>query len=219
MRKLFVSAIMAATTMIGGCAADAAFYAFKAVDAASSTQFQVANKDGVDLDFELEKAWAMPFVKREIGFTSKNKCQYSGVLVPWDRTWEIVQNMGDSGTQQVTPPNPGVMAGHAALIYERKCQGQPTEAMMFAGEMPTGRAYLGRKFNGAPFVPWHHNASTQDMFQYTEDQRPLWFQQVVDRLIRLSPTSPDAKKAVAESKDILIKLYPEKAAAIEVALK
>ncbi len=111
------------------------------------------------------------------------------------------------------------MAGHAALIYERKCQGQAAEEMMYAGEMPTGRAYLGRKFNGAPFVPDHHNASTQDMFRYSEAQRPLWFQQVVDRLIRLSPTSPDAKKVVAESKDILIKLYPEKAAAIDAALK
>lgn len=218
MRKIVISAIMATTTMLGGCAADVIFHSYQAIDAASSTQYRIANQDGVDLDFELEKAVALPIVQREFGFTSK-KCEFSGVLVPWDRTWELVHNMGDSGSQQVTAPNPGVLAGHALIVYERKCPGQAAEAIMAAGEMPTSRAYVARKFNGAPFVLSMFNASTQDMSQYTEAQRPLWFQQVVDRLIRLAPTSPDAKKAVRESKETLIKLYPEKAKAIEVALK
>lgn len=218
MRKLFVSAIMAATTMLGGCAADALFHTYKVVDAATSTQYRIANQDGVDLDFELEKTVALPIVQREFGFTSK-KCAFSGALVPWDRTWEVVHNMGDSGSTQVTPPNPGVLAGHALIVYERKCPGQAAEAIMAAGEMPTSRAYVARKFNGAPFVLPLFNASTQDMFEYTEAQRPLWFQQIVDRMIRLAPTSADAKKVVQESKDSLIKIYPEKAAAIELALK
>lgn len=216
MKKYLAASAIAVSAVLSGCAADILLYqAFKVVDDVTSTQYRVGTKDGLDLNDELDYAWAIPVKMREIT-RSTNNCAFKGAVVPWERTWEIVESH-DSQTK-VTPPAPGVIAGHVILTYQMTCPGKQPEDMFDSGEISVGRAILGRGFDGHRFIPGGNNSSSFDMLELAPEKRPQWLPQVVDRLVRIAPTNKDAALIVRESRSSLVKLYPEKAAAIDKAI-
>lgn len=216
MKKYLAASAIAVSAVLSGCAADILLYqAFKVVDDVTSTQYRVGSKDGLDLNNELEYAWAIRPEIREMT-RSTNNCAFKGAVVPWERTWEIVES--HDSQSKVTPPAPGVIAGHVILTYQMTCPGKQPEDMFDAGEIMTGRAILARGFDGHRFIHEVTNSSSFDMLELAREKRPQWLPQVVDRLVRIAPANSDAALIVRESRSSLVKLYPEKAAAIDKAI-
>jgi len=111
------------------------------------------------------------------------KCEFKGVMVPFVRDWDVVQNR-DGMDEVVQRAEPGKIAGMAFLVNEKVCEGAEPEKLMRGGEKY--RLVAGGNFYKK------HTVMASDLLTSPKEQQPRWLIQVFDRLERLAPTDPVA---------------------------
>jgi hypothetical protein len=196
----------------------------------------------VKLASELNQAQPVVYQPAMTGATKENEgCTYKAFLVPYERDWDDVRTT-ESG-QAVDKAQPGVIAGHVALVYERDCPAGP-----LAGKAPILRAgiqhlnHILRGENAGKYaltglaglddpkyagmsqakkeriryvLTYDFGLSTKD---YTESvEVPKWLPQVVGRLVKLAPGNPEVKAALTFDQVNFAKVAPNLAEAINTA--
>lgn len=121
------------------------------------------------------------------------KCKYTGLAVPYERTWEEV--VESSGVQTVIPPEPGKLAGYAILINKKTCLGQEPVAMFRVST----RDERGVFFNKGTMQKAYPIVSSQ-LSSLREDQRPKWLAQVMQTVATQAETNPAASEFLAYTK-------------------
>lgn len=116
-------------------------------------------------------------------------CRWTGVAIPYARTWE--ETVSNGYVETVLSSEPDKIAGYALLINKKQCPGKADEAMFRVATMiepPTSRfkgtlmmGYAGR------FV---------QLASLREDERPRWLPQVLGALANAAKTNPAAKEFV-----------------------
>ena len=96
-------------------------------------------------------------------------CVWSGVVVPYERTWPEVQ----SGfiEDKVLAPEPGKVAGYALVVNQQACPGQAPESMFRISEFKKP-SRNGSFLYGRPTV-------SQLVSSIKPDERPKWLEQVM----------------------------------------
>jgi hypothetical protein len=112
------------------------------------------------------------------------KCHYTGLAVPFDRTWDEVVNNGS--VEMVLPPEPGKLVGHALIFNKKTCPGKEPEAMFRVATR---------------FLPLMNKSSLQkgylthgiQLSNMPADQRPKWLPQVMEAVVKAAEIEPAAK--------------------------
>lgn len=132
---------------------------------------------------------AAPVLIRVRPRTEEEKCIYSGVMVPFDRTWEEVTRVNDMDL--VSPPEPGKIAGYGVLVNRKECEGKAPEAIFRIGSPNNGMvmARQGRMMEGAVVY-------TSLLSELSTDQRPKWLDQVLDTVTKVAESDPAVKSFV-----------------------
>lgn len=157
-------------------------------------------------------------------YRSNHECISSAFIIPYERTWpEEIKNRQET---RVLPPEPGKIAGYVSVIYRKTCGSAAPEAILRAGKQRTvtGLAPIFvRVFssdNTTYFMDsWDGALSTQSMVDPDLHEKPKYWSQVVERLIRLAKDKPDVKAALAFNTDLFIQSAPSQAEAIKAAIK
>lgn len=122
-------------------------------------------------------------------------CKYTGVAVPFERTWEEVQKNSFLPIETVLPPEPGKIAGYALLVNKKQCPGKAEETMLRVAtlnEAPTSR-FKGTLMFGHQFV-------FQQLDTMHVDFRPKWLEQVTEVLAKAEATNSVAKQFLTETR-------------------
>lgn len=125
----------------------------------------------------------------------KDKCKYTGVMVPFVRDWEEVVTHGDSSLETVLPPEPDKTVGHAVIINRKVC-GDTVEPMFRVGTIYG--AYGGYRTQ--------NTVGAFDVAEMRPDQRPKWLGQVLSRIERVSATDATAREFIEFNKKASLKL-------------
>ena len=110
-------------------------------------------------------------------------CVWSGVVVPYERTWPEVQ----SGfiEDKVLAPEPGKVAGYALVVNQQACPGQAPESMFRISEFKKP-SRNGSFLYGRPTV-------SQLVSSIKPDERPKWLEQVMATVDKAAASgNPDA---------------------------
>lgn len=144
------------------------------------------------------------------GLREESACVFDGVLIPWVRTWK--QKTISGGVQSVLPPDPKKIAGYAAVVYSKKCPGQPEQKILHVG--PQEDVLMTQR---KAAVLNNRAARTMDLFSSNQDLRPKWVPQVVERATKLASSNGAAKSFIVSAQDQLAELLPEQSNAIRAA--
>ena len=151
----------------------------------------------------LDGAVELRFVREWWRDDGDGKCLYTGMLVPFERTWpEEVERGGERVT---LPPEPGKIAGYIALINRKDCKGLGTETILRAGVVRSRTLLFGSR---GPQVDKHTFFPAGDMLETPAEKIQPWFPQIVDRLERLSEQDEAAKAFLATSASELATVLP-----------
>lgn len=114
-------------------------------------------------------------------------CRFSGVMVPFSRTWEEKVMRGSD--EVVSPPMPDKLLGHAILLNRKQCGDAAPVKIMRIGAEPRSLGFQ-RMVEGKMVI-------TYDLGEMTRDQLPPWLPQVMERLEKLSKVAgvPEAVSA------------------------
>lgn len=112
------------------------------------------------------------------------KCNYTGVLVPFSRDWDEVDDSTYPPTVREATPNK--REGHIIVINKQVC-GDEVTPVLRAG--PVHRTYgdFRRK----------HQVVAQDVTAMSDDNKPKWLGQVLERIERVAQTDKAAASFVA----------------------
>ncbi|QTX19922.1 hypothetical protein [Comamonas aquatica] len=210
MKKRVLGSIVAGSVLISGCAADLVFLAMHAAEEGFTIKYFPKLERSVSIEPSLNVVTAMPY-KRHF-MRDESKCQFDGVVVPWERTWEERALGGDAANPQMLPPEPGKIAGYAAVVYQRTCPGKKPEAILHVGVQGTG-------IFSKPEILAGSSVGMQDVLLTQATNRPQWLPQVVERLVRVAPTSPAAKQVLVTAHEKLAQALPELETALKGAVK
>jgi hypothetical protein len=129
------------------------------------------------------------------------KCAYTGVMVPYTRTWPEEVHRGDEVV--VLPPEPDKVAGYVAVVTRKVCKGQEPVAILRAGTTSPRTPFFGSsQFDKTRFFP------AGDMIESPVDKIPQWLPQVVERMAMLAQTDPKAKAFIDAARPQLDKALP-----------
>jgi len=131
------------------------------------------------------------------------KCKYTGLMVPYVRTWEEVIKQGDD--EIVLPPEPNKTAGHAFIINRKVC-GDKVEPVLRTGVvMRTSGGFL-----------YNHSFAAFDVTEMKPEQRPKWLEQVLHRIDQVAATDQKAKDFTSFNQSAS---FPKLPADLEALLK
>lgn len=122
----------------------------------------------------------------------KGKCSYTGVLVPYSRTWSEEVRRGDDVI--ILPPEPEKIAGYVVVVNRRVCGGNAPEPILRAGTPTTRKPFFGRRQ-----VDLHTFFQAGDMMKTPPDKIPPWMPQVVERMALLAKTDKNAERFIIDS--------------------
>ncbi|MCU4119742.1 hypothetical protein [Variovorax sp. N23] len=129
------------------------------------------------------------------------KCEFTGVLVPYTRTWpEEIQRGGET---VVLPPEPDVIVGYVAVVTRKACKGKDPEPILRAG-LPVTR----KQFFKERMVDKTSHFPAGDMLDTPTDKVPPWFAQAVNRMELMAEKNEAAKRFLAASTIELSKALP-----------
>ena len=151
----------------------------------------------------LDGAVEVRFVREWWRDDGDGKCFYTGMVVPFERTWP--EEIERGGEKVVLPPEPGKIAGYVALINRKECKGLETEAILRAGLVRSRTLLFGSR---GPQVDKHTFFPAGDMLETPAEKVQPWFQQVVERLERLSMQDKVAKTLLTSSASELATVLP-----------
>lgn len=103
-------------------------------------------------------------------------CSFSGVMVPFSRTWEVM-TMRD-GREEVSMPGPDTLLGHAIILNRVQCADSPPEKILRLGTEPRSWGFQRMVENKMVI--------TFDLNEMTPEHLPPWLPQVMARLDRLA---------------------------------
>ncbi len=210
MKKRVLGSIMAGAVLLSGCAADLVILAMHAAEEGFTIKYFPKLEKSVAIEPSLSVVTAMPY-KRHF-MRDDGKCQFDGVVVPWERTWEERALGADAANPQMLPPAPGKIAGYAAVVYQRTCPGKAPEAILHVGVQSTG-------IFSKPEIMASSSVGMQDVLITQAANRPQWLAQVVERLVHVAPTSPAAKQVLVATHENLVQALPELATALNEAVQ
>ncbi|OEZ83359.1 hypothetical protein JAB6_29360 [Janthinobacterium sp. HH104] len=131
----------------------------------------------------------------------KGKCSYSGVLVPYTRTWSEEVRRGEEIV--ILLPEPDKIAGYVVVANRKLCDGKAAESILRAGTPSTRKPFFGKRQ-----VDLHTFFQAGDMLQTPPDKMPPWMPQVIDRMSLLAKTDKNAQRFIVESLPELHKALP-----------
>ncbi|WP_173025161.1 hypothetical protein [Acidovorax sp. SRB_14] len=203
--------VVAGAALLSGCvAADLVNLAVHTTEEGFSVKYFPKLERGVAIEPSLKAVTAMPYKRHFL--REEGKCQFDGVVVPWERTWPVPVQSGDSGSQNMLPPEPGKIAGYASVIYQRTCPNAAPESILHVGIQGTG-------VFAKPFIISANSMAAQDVMDTPVGNRPQWLSQVIKRLVDLAPTHSAAKQAVVIAQDKLVEASPDMASAIKAMVQ
>lgn len=211
LRARVIVSVVACAALLSGCvAADLVHLAVHSAEEGFSVKYFPNVDRRVQIDPSLKVVTAMPYKRHFL--REEGKCKFDGVVVPWERTWSVPAQGSDGGDQAMLPPEPGKIAGYAAVIYQRTCPNAAPEGILHVGIQGTG-------VFAQPVIIPSNSVGAQDVMDTPTGNRPKWLPQVVVRLVDLAPTSAVAKQAVVTAQDKLVAALPEMAPAIKAAVQ
>ena len=151
----------------------------------------------------LDGAVDVRFVREWWRDDGDGKCFYTGMVVPFERTWP--EEIERGGERVVLPPEPGKIAGYVAVINRKECKGLETEAILRAGIVRSRTLLFGSR---GPQVDKHTFFPAGDMLETPAEKVQPWFPQVVERLERLSVQDKVAKAFLTSSASELATVLP-----------
>lgn len=201
---------LAIVAVLSGCVgAEVVHLAYQATVETFTIQYRVAmNTKYVSWENGFDAIQHVTYKRN--AFREESKCAFEGVLVPWERNWE--QRTTSGGVESVLPPEPGEIAGYAAVIYSKKCPEQPEEKILHTG--PQQDIVIA---GGKAAVVNNMPVRALDLFGSNQDLRPQWVSQVVERATKLASSNRAAKSFIVSAQDQLADLLPEQASAIKAA--
>lgn len=208
--RVIISVVAGAALLSGCVAADLVYLAVHATEEGFSVKYFPNLDNGLQISSSLNAVTAMPYKRHFL--REEGKCQFEGVVVPFERTWPIPAQNNDGGSQNMLPPEPGKTAGYASVIYQRTCPNAVPESILHVGIQGVGA------FSRPVIIP-AFSVGAQDVMDTPVGNRPQWLPQVVERLVDLAPTSVAAKQAVVTAQDKLVAALPEMAPAIRAAVQ
>ncbi len=120
-------------------------------------------------------------VKDRVPMWSDGACAYSGVLVPYARDWQQLDESEDP-PRLIREADPEKVVGQAVLLNTRTCPGKPLEHVLFAGESPIAAHVL---FKNA-------SITVTDVETMHKDVRYKWLPQVLTRVEAHAATGNEA---------------------------
>ena len=138
----------------------------------------------------LDGAVEVRFVREWWRDDGDGKCFYTGMVVPFERTWP--EEIERGGEKVVLPPEPGKIAGYVALINRKECKGLETEAILRAGLVRSRTLLFGSR---GPQVDKHTFFPAGDMLETPADKIQPWLPQVIERLEHLGEQDNEQGKA------------------------
>lgn len=151
----------------------------------------------------LDGAVEVRFVREWWRDDGDGKCFYTGMVVPFERTWP--EEIERGGEKVVLPPEPGKIAGYVAVIHRKECKGLETEAILRAGIVRSRTLLFGSR---GPQVDKHTFFPAGDMLETPAEKVQPWLPQVVERLERLSEQDKVAKAFLTASASELATVLP-----------
>lgn len=154
----------------------------------------------------------VPFEGRPVApmWSSARDCRYSGVVVPYERDWEVVSENTMTHTKTVQPPEPGKIHSYATLINKKTCPGKAPERMFIGGSGKT------RSLFGEVGIIKGDTITVTDISAKPEEQ-PKWLPQVMKVIEAAEPTKPFVKEFLDYSRAGITEAKPTPAS--EVAAK
>lgn len=128
-----------------------------------------------------------PVTFRPVAFVWSDgaKCRYSGIAVPYERTWDEVSENTFTHSKVVNPAEPGKISQYAILINKKMCPGAEPEHMLSA----------------ATFMGYFRNIGIPDGMHLLAlgvdkdpERQPKWFSQVMQVIYDAAPANPTAKE-------------------------
>lgn len=153
----------------------------------------------------LDGAVEVRFVREWWRDDGDGKCFYTGMVVPFERTWP--EEIERGGEKFVLPPEPGKIAGYVAVIYRKECKGLETEAILRAGLVRSRTLLFGSR---GPQVDKHTFFQAGDMLETPAEKIQPWLPQVIERLERLGEHDKAAKALLTASASELAKVLPDR---------
>lgn len=129
------------------------------------------------------------------------KCAFTGVLIPYTRTWPVDIRRGE---EVITlPPEPDKIAGYVTVVNRKVCKGKAPEAILRAGTPSPRKPFFGRLQ-----VDLHTFFPAGDMLETPPDKMPPWLPQVIERMAVLAATDQKADSFLKASMPELNKALP-----------
>lgn len=131
----------------------------------------------------------------------KGKCSYTGVLVPYARTWSEEVRRGEEVI--ILPPEPDKIAGYVVVTNRKVCEGKEPESILRAGTPSTRKPFFGKRQ-----VDLHTFFQAGDMLDTPPDQVPPWMPQVIQRMALLAKTDSKAAAFMKAARPEIDKAMP-----------
>lgn len=156
---------------------------------------------------------ATPAVYKPYVYRKGQDCVFSAFVVPYERTWP--EEVRDGEGVRILPPEPGKIAGYAAVVYKKTCPGEAPQSVLRAGRQATvtgtGTIFT-RAFSSDRTTyfmnSWDSAVNSQDMTVLNQTV-PKWWGQVVERMIRVSERDDKVKAMLIEEQALLAKAAPD----------
>ena len=115
-------------------------------------------------------------------FSKVRECRYTGLVVPYERTWEMPAPHEEN---TMLPPEPGKVAGYAFVMNKKWCPDSGTEKVLLLGDHPD------------PVKPGYFMLPSRDFYvsgmEQDKEKSPKWLSQVLARIERGAEVDPKAK--------------------------
>lgn len=202
------------TSLMGCVALDVANLAVQTVNTAVSDLVSAQRMTVLSNDLDS----ATPASYKPYIYRNDQDCVFSAFVVPYERTWP--EEIRDGESVRILPPEPGKVAGYAAVVYKKTCPGETPQSVLRAGRQSTvtgtGTIFT-RAFSSDQTTyfmnSWDSAVNSQDM-TVLDQTAPKWWPQVVARMIRLSETDAKLKAMLVEEQALLVNATPDHADAL-----
>lgn len=202
-RKL--AAVAAAAVVLTGCAgAELAHLAYQATVEQFTIQYRTDTQGQKHVSWRHGFDAVQPMQYQRHFLREEANCTFTGVLIPWARTWPQEVRNGDNVTY--IAPEPNEIAGYAAVVYRKQCSDQAAQAILHVGQQED---VLMVKREAKAGVLNNRPARAMDVLSGNQDFRPQWLPQVVERAVQLAPSNAAAKQFVLAAQPQLLLAVPE----------
>lgn len=126
--------------------------------------------------------------------TEEERCRYTGLVAPYERTWE--EETESFGIKTVHLPEPGKIAGYAIVVNRKDCEGREPEPMFRVSTHYRTLFNSDKLMEGATLV-------SVDLAGLPEEKRPKWVAQFLETTLIAAESNPYAKEFMAFSEQTL----------------